>query len=184
MRGTRQATSPCRRCIRPCRSGGCLKAPLRRAFALPRLSAAFCSLTSQMRIPIISAIDSGSTAPVFPIQTRHSFRSASATQARIRTPPAQSCPRRRTGVAYDERTTVAVGNSCSAPKVRVRAFAGAVVAEPGTTNVSNVSHRRRLRGDSVWLVPARSRHSRRAAVRRLGRATGAATGMLCVSAYR
>jgi len=33
----------------------------------------------KMRIPMNSAADSGSVAPVFPIQTRHSYRSASAT---------------------------------------------------------------------------------------------------------
>ena len=45
----------------------------------------------QLRIPMKSATDSGSTAPVFPIQTRHSFRSASATYS-PRTCPHATCP--------------------------------------------------------------------------------------------
>jgi hypothetical protein len=48
--------------------------------------------------------------------------------------------------------TVAVGNSCSAPKMR--SFAGAVFSESGAINVSNVSHSWLLRGDSLWLEPA------------------------------
>ena len=63
------------------------------------------------------------------------------------------------GVACDERTTDAVGNSCSAPKMR--AFDGAVFIESCAINVSNVSHGRLLRGDSLWLDPANCCLSRR-----------------------
>ena len=58
----------------------------------------------------------------------------------------------RAGVACDERTAIAVGNSCSAPKMR--AFACAVGTESDTIDVGNVSHSRRLRGDSHWRFPA------------------------------
>jgi hypothetical protein len=46
--------------------------------------------------------------------------------------------------------------------VRVRVFAGAFGIESGAINVSNVSHSRRLRGDSSWLVPAMKGRSPRA----------------------
>ena len=69
-------------------------------------------------------------------------------------PQAQSCPRWRVGVACDERTTDAVGNSCSAPKMP--AFDGAVFIESCAINVSNVSHSRPLRGYSLWRDPAMS----------------------------
>jgi hypothetical protein len=95
-------------------------------------------------------------------QIRHRFRFKGASvldplppptfHAHAHTPPSQSCPRKRAGVACNERTTVAVGNSCSAPKMLV--FACAVVIESGAINVGNVSHSRRLRGDSHWLFPA------------------------------
>ncbi len=68
------------------------------------------------------------------------------------------------GFTCDERTTVAVGNSCSAPKVRVRAFAGDVDIESGAINVSYVLHSRHLRGDSHWLVSATCRHWRQTAL--------------------
>jgi hypothetical protein len=77
--------------------------------------------------------------------------------ARVRTPSAQSFPRRRAVVTFDDRPTVAVSNPCSAPKIR--AFAGAAVVEPGAIKVGDVSHNRCMRGDSLWLVPATSPRS-------------------------
>ena len=99
-----------------------------------------------------------STPPPTPVHRHQYFLSDYATHfdARVRIPPSQSCPRRRAGVACDERTTVAVANSCSAPKVRVRAFAGAVGIESGAINLSKVLHSRRLHGDSHWRVSATS----------------------------
>ena len=66
--------------------------------------------------------------------------------------PAESCPRRRAGVACDERTTAAVGNSCSAR--RMRAVAGSDFIESGAIYVSNVLQSWLSRGGSLWLVPA------------------------------
>ncbi len=48
------------------------------------------------------------------------------------------------------------GQLVSAPKVDLRAVAGDVGIEVGAIYVSNLSHGRRLRDDSNWLVPARS----------------------------
>jgi len=84
-----------------------------------------------------------------PLDQREGFNAAGARGFET---PAHGCPRRRAGVACEERTAVAEGNACSA--VKKRAFAGAVVIEAGAINISNVSHRRRLRGDCLWLDPA------------------------------
>ena len=51
---------------------------------------------------------------------------------------------------------------------QVRAFVGAVVIESGEINVSNVPLSRRLRGDSLWLVPASSCQSATAALEGAG----------------
>src|SRR5450631_3422419 len=46
--------------------------------------------------------------------------------------------RRRAGVACDERTTVAVGRSCSTHRMVLPAFADTVLLESGGINVTNV----------------------------------------------
>jgi len=52
-----------------------------------------------------------------------------------------------------------VSNSCSAP--RIRAFDGNVSIESAAISVSNVSPSTLPRGDSLWLDPAKRRHSAR-----------------------
>jgi len=54
-----------------------------------------------------------------PAQVRRHER-ADARTAHGRQPPPQACPRRRAGVAYDERTTAAVGKPCSRHQRRPR----------------------------------------------------------------
>lgn len=66
----------------------------------------------------------------------------------------ESCPRRQASVACYERTTTAVGNSCSANSMILPAFAGAVVIESGAINVSNMPLSRQSRGGSLSLHPA------------------------------
>lgn len=82
--------------------------------------------------------------------------------AAARPPAAQSCPRRRPGVACDERATDAVGNLCSAHGMSV--FVRAAFIEPGTSIVSNVSHSTPSRGGLLWLDRAMSSRSARPAV--------------------
>lgn len=94
-----------------------------------------------VRIPMNSATDSGSMAPAIPIQTRHRFRSASATH--------HSCPR-----------PYALGNSCSPSSMHP--LSRVVLIESGAINVSNLSGSGLLLGGSLWLDPAAIGPSRRA----------------------
>lgn len=102
-----------------------------------------------------SATDSSSTARGFRFKPATVF----APLARPTSVPLSTRLQRRVvyggeSVAYDERTSIAVGNSFSAP--RMRAFAGFGFIESGAVNVSNAARIRLPCGGSLRLDSAMS----------------------------
>jgi hypothetical protein len=118
----------------------------------------------RMRIPMISDTDSGTTAPVFPSQTRCRFRSGFATHFPCRGSPtyyaelsteAGGLRLRRTLDCYGGQLVFSVQDIFTA------AFAGAASIESGAIDVSTVPLSRPWRGGSLRLDPAISRPSQR-----------------------
>lgn len=115
-----------------------------------------------MRIPMISDTDSGTTAPVFPSQTRRRFRSGSATHFPCRGSPTYYAElSMEAGRLRLRRTLDRCGGELvfSVQDNFLPAFADAASIESGAIDVSTVPLSRPWREGSLRLDPATSGHT-------------------------